>query len=390
MRKTDGTIKIGYRLATETRYGGGRPLLGLLDYAARCGWRLVHHEPGYLQQEAEAGEIAGIIGQFVDEEVPMLAGLPVPVVNLSGRLDPQDLPSVLNDDELIGRLAAEHLLARGHRRFAYAGLPTHRYSQRRLAGFRGVLEAHGYECRLFDQQMHDGEAESIVRWRKRIGREVAAQPRPLAVLAANDDRGVEFSRACQDAGLRIPDDVAVLGVDNDVLTCRLAEPELSSVEPHFYRLGYDGAAMLDRLMSGQTPPTAPVRLAPLGVVTRQSTDALAVDDERLSQVLRWVREHIAEGINVHDVLTAFRMKRRTLELTTLRGLGQSPLALIRRQRLEVAKDLLARTGHDMAEVARRAGFPDAKGFGIIFARHVGQPPTHYRRHVRGEVESETP
>jgi LacI family transcriptional regulator len=180
-------------------------------------------------------------------------------------------------------------------------------------------------------------------------------------------------------GLRCPDDLAVLGVENDELACSSCIPPLSSVELAAARIGQDAAATLDKMMNGQSPPAATVLIPPLGVVTRQSTDVVAVTNPEVRDAIRFIREHAHEPIDVRDVLQAVPVSRRALEIQFKQVLQRTPMQQIQFERVQLAKKLLLETDFSIAQLAERAGFSSPSLFWVIFRRFTGLGPKEFRR-----------
>jgi LacI family transcriptional regulator len=201
---------------------------------------------------------------------------------------------------------------------------------------------------------------------------------PLGLVACNDDRGRQVLEACREAGLHVPEQIAVVGVDNDELLCELSDPPLSSVEPDTRRIGYEAAALLDRMMQGERPPAAPLFVPPKSVVTRRSTDVLAIDDREVAQAVRFIRDHACEGINVEDLLREVPLARVTLKRRFERLLGRSAKAEIMRLQLEKVKQLLTETDLNQAEIARLAGFRHLEYMSAAFHERTGQTAGQYR------------
>lgn len=221
-------------------------------------------------------------------------------------------------DAAIARLAAEHLLERGFRHFAFCGDARFNWSRWREGHFRARIEAAGHALHRHEPPAgaRDPAAETVAlrRWLLEL-------PKPVGILAAYDIRGQRVLDACRGAGLAIPDEVAVLGVDNDELLCELASPPLSSVMPNTLRTGYEAAALLDRMMRGEAVRPVAHLIPPVGLVARQPTDVLALEDRAVAQAVRFIREHACEGINVGDVLQGVTLSRRVLEQRFRRLLG---------------------------------------------------------------------
>jgi LacI family transcriptional regulator len=205
----------------------------------------------------------------------------------------------------------------------------------------------------------------------------------VGILAAYDIRGQRVLDACRGAGLAIPDEVAVLGVDNDELLCELASPPLSSVMPNTLRTGYEAAALLDRMMRGEAVRPVAHLIPPVGVVARQSTDVLALEDRAVAQAVRFIREHACEGINVGDVLQGVTLSRRVLEQRFRRLLGRTPREEILQVRLARVKQLLTETDLTLYQVAERTGFEHVEYLSVVFKRETGRTPRQFRTAARG-------
>jgi LacI family transcriptional regulator len=195
--------------------------------------------------------------------------------------------------------------------------------------------------------------------------------------------GRQVLDACRRAGVAVPDEVAVVGVDNDGLLCELSDPPLSSVEPDARRTGYTAAEILDRLMRGRRVPILSHRIPPVGVVTRQSSDTMAVGDADVAEAVRFIRENACSGISVKDVLQRVPLSRRALETRFVKAVGRTPHAEVERVRLERAKHLLLATELPVYEVARRTGFRYQEYLSVAFRRYAGVSPTQFRKDARG-------
>ncbi len=305
-----------------------------------------------------------------------------PVVDVSAERSVSEFPRVSVDNAAVARLAAEHLLAKGFRHFAYCGEAQFLWAQQRGREFRRLLAAAGRGCAVFEpapgaarRPGSDAEIRAMVAW-------LARQPRPLGVLACYDGRAQQVLEACQLGGWAVPDEIAVVGVDNDEVRCELCQPPLSSVQPNARRTGYEAAAMLARMMRGERLASQTQEVEPVRVVERQSTDVVAVADVRVAAALRFIREHVGEGIDVGDVLRAVPMSRTLLERKFKAVLGHSPHRQIVRQRIERARHLLAESEASIAVVAELAGFNDASYLSVAFRRETGESPRSFRRRHR--------
>lgn len=209
-------------------------------------------------------------------------------------------------------------------------------------------------------------------------------------MACNDIRGQQVMNICRRLQMAVPEEVAVIGVDNDEVLCELSDPPLSSVAPDTLRIGYDAAALLEQMMSGRRPPARPVLVPPLGIVTRRSTDVLAMNDRQLSVGVRFMRQHVFEAIHVTDLARAAGMSRRVFERRFAAQFGRPPKAEMLRLRLERVKELLADTDWTLASIAERTGFKYGECLHSIFSQKTGITPGEFRRQAKIETVEQFP
>jgi len=364
----------------------------LVDFAGGYGRSVLHGVMHFAQFAASDWEFAmppmyrlsrtgrldprqldGVIVMLHDERSARpFAQAKVPVVNTARtlsleRLQSAGLHSVLPDDEAVGRMAYRYFRERGFTNFAFCGHPTGDWSLARQHAFATAARADGFDCHA---TVHADQVPA--KW-------IASLPKPVALLAANDRYSWYAVDACRIAGRKIPDDVAILGVDNDELTVAMARPALSSIELPGFRIGEEAAALLAALMAGSRVASIPRLLPPESVISRASTDVLAMADDAVVQALRFIRANAARPITVNDVLDAVPLGRRSLERRFRQALGRSLLDEIRQVHIERAKRLLCDTTLDMPVIARESGFASAVRFSTVFHQVVGLPPTAFRR-----------
>lgn len=333
--------------------------------------------PAWLENWKGDGIIARIETPRIARAV-VRAGLPTVDVS-AARLVPE-LPWVETDDEQIARLAAEHLLERGFKHFGYCGDSRFNWSVWRENHFRSRLAAAQQTLHVYrpDVAASDLAAQvgDIRRWLQEL-------PKPIGIMACYDIRGQQLLDACRSAGVAVPGEVAVIGVDNDALLCDLASPPMSSVIPNTHRTGYEAAALLDRLMAGKRVAPVPHLIAPLGVAARQSTDVLAVDDRDVARAVQFIREHACEGINVSDLLRAVPLSRRVLEQRFQRLLGRTPREEILHVRLNRVQQLLVETDLPLYLIAERTGFEHVEYLSVVFKRETGKTTSAFRAATQG-------
>jgi LacI family transcriptional regulator len=325
----------------------------------------------------------GIISRFNSPDfAAAIRKAGVAAIDLTHRGPPIGLPRIASEDHTIGRIAAEHLLERGFRTLAFCGFTGIRWSLRRRQSFLERLGATVDPGLIYESpwggpeaQSWEGDQEAIGRWLKRL-------PKPVGILACNDVRGLHVLDASRRVGLHVPEEVAVIGVDDDPLLCELCDPPLSSVIPNMERIGYEAAELLDRLMAGAEADFEERMIPPVGVVTRLSTDVLAIDDARVAGAVRFIREHACHGITVRDVLVQTPLSRTALERYFRRYLGRSPQAEIRSVQLKRVKQLLAETELKMDRIAELTGFEHPEYLSVVFKREQGCTPGQFRREAQ--------
>ncbi len=309
----------------------------------------------------------------------------VPAVDLSAARLVPELPWVETDDAQIARLAAEHLLERGFKHFGFCGDARFNWSTWRGEQFQAGIEAAARRVNVFEPTAAGGdvaaEAAALRRW-------LVALPKPIGIFACYDLRGQQVLDACRSAGLAVPGDVAVIGVDNDTLLCELASPPLTSVIPDAHRAGYEAAALLDRQMAGKAVRPVAHLIPPLGVAARRSTEVLAVDDREVARVVQFIREHASEGIAMSDVLRVVPLSRRVLEQRFQKLIGRTPREEILQVRLGRVKQLLAETDLPLYLVAERTGFEHSEYLSVVFKRETGQTPSAFRGGAGGARPAE--
>jgi LacI family transcriptional regulator len=368
-------------------------LHGISDYVRVHGsWAIYlerHHlydvPPAWLKTWRGNGVIARVENPRL---VQAIQARKVPVVDLRG-LDMQThMPAIMTDDEAGARLAAEHFIDRGFRTFAYCGFPGTHYSDERGHFFHRVITEAGFQCSIYEPSGHDRRADIVQREQQGfVGEEKLAAwlrglRKPVGLMACNDARGQQVLNACRDVGIEIPDEMAVVGVDNDEVVCDLCDPPLSSVVPNTRKIGFEAASLLERMMAGAPVPEDPIYISPVGIVARRSSDVLAIEDADLAGAVRFIRDHACEGITVEDVLTQIPLSWSGLERQFSKILGRSPKAEITRVQLERVKHLLSETDLPLKDIAARSGFAHTEYLSVVFKKKTGQTPGQYRKHVQ--------
>lgn len=312
------------------------------------------------------------------------------LVCCTGGVENYAVPTVSMDDVAIGQLAAQHLVDCNLQRFAVYSWKMMGVAKKRLQGFREGLQAHGFSCELcpilFDWARHLDRNTSLYHWPRLIDW-LQALPKPIGIFALDDMIAHDLTAACLKAEIHVPDQIAIIGVNNDDLLCESSWPPISSVQCDFQRVGYAAAELLDRLMSGEslTPEESTIRLQPVGVVKRTSTDSFAVENSDLAAALVYIREHCCDPCSVEDVLRHVPVGRRALERMFSENLGHSPYEEITRGRIKRAQELLIVSDLSILEIAKACGFADTSNFNRQFRRFVNEAPASYRRARKTKV-----
>jgi len=329
----------------------------------------------------------GIIADFDDLNVAAaVLRAKMPAVGFGGGFGwyPRDsgIPYFFSDQAKIGEIAANHLIERGFRNFAYcdyARSPTNVWSEQRQSSFAATLARRGFSCAVFSPQhktarQWNSVLSSLSSW-------LLSLPKPVGVLGANDRRAYHVLEACRVSQIRVPEGVAVLGVDNDETLCLLSNPALSSIEQGAKQIGYEAAALLENMMSGKKPQKIHHVISPVSIVTRRSTDVLAIEDEVATNAMIYIRSHFHAGISVADVVSTLGISRSTLESHFRESLGQSVHEIIRKIQLDRARELISETSLVMKEIASNTGFRSVQHMTSLFGETFGQTPAKYRKEL---------
>ena len=372
-------------LIVETSSSYGRALLaGIVRYMR------VHDEWSVFLEQRDLAkrppswladwEGDGIISRATTRNLlTAVAATGVPLVELTDRKGDSELPLVRSDDEAIGRIAAEHLLERGFQRFGYCGFSGEAWSKRRQRGFVDALQNANRDCHLYQSPWHGPGARSWEEQRAQLIEWLSELKPPAAIMACNDIRGQHVLDACDQQQLSVPEEVAVIGVDNDDLLCRICSPPLSSVIPNAEAVGFRAAELLTRLMNGEEIRSHCEQIEPLGVFTRQSTDVVAIEDRDIAAALSYIRQHACRGISVEEVVRHNPVSRSTLERQVRKYLGRTPQEEIRYVQIKRVRELLLTTDLSGERIAALCGFEHPEYMHVVFKRITGTTPGEFRR-----------
>jgi LacI family transcriptional regulator len=379
-------------LIESSRSYGRELLMGVAKYVRIYGpWSIEfeegdpgEHFPKWFGRWRWDGIIARVSTPAMAE---VLSRTGVPVVDLSGSLPEAGFPRIRSDEDAVGRMAADHLIERGFKNFAFCGFNGTDWSDLRRASFERRVSEAGFACQAFenpgptqsfsisDYEEHGERHErDLMAWLQSL-------PKPCGLMACNDARGRQVLNCCREVGVAAPDEVAVIGVDKDEIFCELSDLPLSSVILNTQQIGFEAAALLGRLMAGENAESSSILVKPMGVMARQSTDVLAIDDRHIAAALKHIREQACDGLDVESILKVVPLSRSVLERRFSQILGISPKAEILRVRLDRVCRLLAESDLSLAEVAQKAGFEHPEYMSRLFKKKMGITPGEFRKNA---------
>lgn len=318
-----------------------------------------------------------------------LSALHLPTIATDDNQQNSAGPCIISDYEAIGEMAAEHLLERGFKNFAYCGFNHMYWSLERGRSFQNRLSKSGFEVNFYEypqsktQQRWENESALLKEWLKTL-------PKPVGIMACNDDRGQQVIEACKSAGFYVPEETAVVGVDNDTLLCGLSNPTLSSVSINTMRAGYEAAQLLDDLMKGAKPPHMVITAYPMHIVTRQSTDTLATEDRLVMKAVHFIRQNAKKSIQVTDVAQKMGISRRSLLDRFRAVLGRTVQEEIRRVRIERICEMLLETDLPVCQIALRLDFTSIEHISRYFQQEKGISPLAYRKQYSNSLYLKKP
>ncbi len=352
---------------------------GIGRYAREHDWHLTVDERTLVPRGWEGDGVLTVFYRRRDLTA-YVRRLDIPVVDLGLYRPDIDLPRVAGDHTRIGSLAAEHFSERGFRNAAWFSTDFSPIHNLRLRGFCETCAAQGLNAPLvwvWEKACADSP-DSWKRMRQWLERHLRAAPKPLAVFAHNDYDASKIEDVCRAAGIAVPEEVAILGVDDNELICLNQPVPLSSIAHDLVRVGYEGAALLDRLIGGVPAPDRPLLIPPAGVMLRRSTDLTAISIPAVRLAVRFLKDNIGRSFGIEEVAAAAGVSRSTLDRLFLQHLNRSVHAEVLRIRLAAVKHLLTHTDAALQEVARRTGFCHAQYLNNVFAQAEGMTPRAYR------------
>jgi LacI family transcriptional regulator len=290
------------------------------------------------------------------------------------------IPRIMMDQAAIGRLAAEHLLSRGYKSFAFYGVEEAYYSTARESAFTAALARDGFSVSRYISPSVRGDShhpwddgiDNLCRW-------ISTLPSPVGIFATSDSRARMIADACRIVKREVPKDVGIIGVDNDLLECELGSPKLTSIQCDWWQVGYRTAKLLHSLMNGASPPAHDQLIPPTGIVQRESTDVTIVDHPAVARAVDYVQRNLTGCFGVKAMVAEAGVSRRYLEHSFLRSIRRTPAEYLAQARVNRAKDLLQKTHLPLGQISRECGFSDIRQFRRVFNRMEKMTPGQYRK-----------
>lgn len=360
-------------------------LRGIARYSHLHGpWTFYRKPKFYLKNRSSGISLAQIRAFDPDgivvsdtENLAALLRLGKPTLIHAFKSDTYDIPTILGDSEQTGKMAAKHLLGLGFSTFAYCGLGRYYWSRGRYESFRETIVKAGFDVSYFELRPRQIQS-SLQRELSRLAQWLTSV-RPAGLMACADDCSQYIVEACKLADIRIPEQIGLIGVDNDDMVCELSDPPLSSIALDFAKAGYDAADLLDHLMSDQAAPQQRITVHPSHIVTRASTNILAIDDKDVAQAVQFIRQHTNKLIQISDVLAQVSCSQRTLHQKFQAKLGRSVHQEIKRVRIERIAKLLRETDLPISTIAIKLGYSNINHISRYFQQAMNLTPLTYRK-----------
>ena len=308
----------------------------------------------------------------------------IPCVDLCDDTDVfEGIPKIRPDNRAIGNIGAEHFLERGHKYFAFCGFSNNIWAVERKDGFIEGLSAANHKCDVFenenlkftDPEWENSQIEVIGDWLDTL-------PKPIGIMACNDWRALHVIKAARARDIQIPNDVAILGANNESIRCELSLPQLSSIPVNAQLYGHKAARTITDLIHGYKPDLPVEYIEPLDVVVRRSTDFLKIEDLSVMKGLKIIKERACKGLTVDEIVAEVHTSRSMLERRFRKYLGKSPQAEIRNVQVNKIKELLQETDYTIATIAEICGFEHPEYMCVLFKRSTKMTPNQYRSKVR--------
>ena len=377
-------------LVVETSLKSGREMLrGIAEYVRQTGHWSIYYEPGHMQNTLpawlEKWEGDGVIARVRNRKLAQqFAKMNLPVVDILGDVPDTGIPTVQVDNQAIAELAATHLLEHGFECFGFCGIRGRDWSKQRCDIFMGSVARAGYHCHVHHLPSFYSKAWYAETERERLAQWIAGLPKPVGIMAVNDWTGQKVLEACRHVGALVPEEVAVIGVDNDEATCEISDPMLSSIIPRHDRIGFYAAELLDKLMqqkkaSARNDISESKTVGVPKIVPRQSTDVQTITDRDIAEAIRFIRENACGELRVEEVAAHVALSYSTLKRRFRQVLSRSVHDEITRVRIERVRELLAETQMPLDQIAQVVGFRHQEYLGVVFKTQMGITPGQFRK-----------
>ena len=367
-------------LLVETSLGSGREILrGIAHYARDyANWEIFHAArgledavPGWLESWDGDGVIARIQNEVM---VQSLKKLEMPIVDVLG-VPAHDFPLVQVDDQKISEQVARHFLERDFVHFAFYGIEEENWSQRREDALKKAICSAGSFAHIHSKR---GQSEGDSNHNAELQQWLLAIPKPVAIMVCSDQRGLTLLEACRAVGLIVPEQVSVVGVDNDLAFCEVATPNLSSVRGGHMKVGFEAAKLLGHLIDGAPPPIGPVLVSPNEIVVRESSDSRSISDPAVRKAVQFIRERLSEAITNEDIAKAVGISKTRVQVRFRAAVGMSLREFLAERRLLRAEKLITSTDLTFADIAERCGFRHHEYLGYVLKKQRGLTPRQLR------------
>ncbi|MEA3212714.1 MAG: LacI family transcriptional regulator [Chthoniobacter sp.] len=369
-------------------WNDNRLIQGIAAYATQHRWHLAAHSIIHEKVIPWGWQGDGVLAWLAagDDLAEFVRSVKKPTVDFSLRRPHLPFARVVQDHAKVGQLAAEHFMERGLQHFICCSDSDNWSQDERGEGFLAKLKEAGRDCEWLRwhqaTQSHAASGTEWLRRRRWLLTHLQRAPKPVAVFAATGTLAVELQEICEDANINVPSEVAIVGIEDLLLSVGATNRAISGVNTNLEEQGYQGAALLDRMMRGEAQPTEPIRIPPAEVITRKSSDILAIAHLGLSRALHFIAEHFADDINVDDVARAAGMSRRGVHKAFVDQLSCTPAEKLRNARLEAAKRLLAETDEKLESIAQESGYKGLSTFFTTFQRAEQVTPAEFRKLAR--------
>ena len=363
-------------------------LRGIARYARMHGpWTFYHKPKFYLRSDSRDISVSqiksfspdGIIVSDV-ENVDEILAFNIPTVIHTFKKNTYNSPMVMGDTQRVGQMAAEHLLGLGHKNFAFCGIGDYYWSRNRYDYFRRTIEEAGFAVSYYElnprriRVARHTEQKLLAKWLKSL-------PKPVGMMTCADDCSQHIVEACKSVDVRIPEQLSVIGVDNDDMICELSDPPLSSISMNFEAAGYQTAILLEQLISNEQVSHKSITVEPTHVEVRTSSNINAIGDSDVAAAVRYIQTHASQQLQISDIMNHVTCCQRLLHDKFKQHLGRSIHAEIKRVRIEKIAAMLRDTELSVSQIAVRLGYYNANHLSRYFKQQMSMAPLAYRKSV---------